>query len=131
MFLDPLIPLPHQFYSLSWDSRFQPQKDADGDGLLSLAHYGNDPDDRKWDTDGDGLSDQYELRMRAAGVQNGGANISPLSFDRPLGRFLYTSTRRETRATGNPNISCRIMSSILWETVSCHPAQALGHRYGA
>ncbi len=70
-----------EFYALNWGDDFRPQADADGDGLLSFAHHGNDPDDSRWDSDGDGLSDKYELRMRAAGAKNGGADISPLSRD--------------------------------------------------
>ena len=35
---------------------------ADGDGLISQAKGGNDPDDSTWDADGDGLSDVFEER---------------------------------------------------------------------
>ena len=42
---------------LAWDGLFPPLHDADGDGLA----YSADPNDSAWDTDGDGLSDQYEV----------------------------------------------------------------------
>ncbi|HEX2979893.1 MAG TPA: LamG-like jellyroll fold domain-containing protein, partial [Anaerolineaceae bacterium] len=53
-------------YTLDWgrdaDLTFGTLKDADGDGLLSKAFPdGNDPDDSKYDTDGDTLSDRYEI----------------------------------------------------------------------
>ena len=51
-------------------------KDADNDGLLALAYNGLDPDDTKWDTDGDGYSDANELLRR----QNGTA-VSPTLCD--------------------------------------------------
>ena len=55
-------------YRLAWDDLFPTLMDADGDGLLSPAHDGPDPDDSTWDTDGDGLSDAYELEMRESGI---------------------------------------------------------------
>ncbi|MCP4537309.1 MAG: LamG domain-containing protein, partial [Chloroflexi bacterium] len=48
-------------YSLAWDSRFPPLRDADGDGLRSRALGGDDPDDSSADSDADGLSDYYEV----------------------------------------------------------------------
>jgi hypothetical protein len=60
---------PDGGYRLSWDAAFATLKDADGDGLLSPAHNGPDPDDRAWDTDGDGLPDAYELELRQAGIK--------------------------------------------------------------
>ncbi|MDY7076379.1 MAG: LamG-like jellyroll fold domain-containing protein [Chloroflexota bacterium] len=63
-------------YRLSWDPAFETLKDADGDGLLSAAYDGPDPDDGKWDTDGDGFSDAYELQLRQAG-----SDISPSLAD--------------------------------------------------
>ena len=49
-------------YALAWDARFPTLVDADSDGLRSQDSGGNDPDDAYADTDGDGLSDYYELR---------------------------------------------------------------------
>ena len=54
-------------YRLSWDDKFPTLKDGDGDGLRSRAVGGNDPDDNTPDTDGDGLSDFYELQNAARG----------------------------------------------------------------
>ncbi|MCA9875491.1 MAG: hypothetical protein KC441_17595, partial [Anaerolineales bacterium] len=49
--------------------------DADGDGLLPLGAGGVDPDDTNWDADGDHLSDQFELAMRALTVEEGGETL--------------------------------------------------------
>lgn len=53
-------------FQLDWgqngDLKFPVLRDADGDGLLSKAFVnGNDPDDRLFDTDSDGLNDFYEI----------------------------------------------------------------------
>jgi hypothetical protein len=79
--LDVLPATLDEFYALNWDSGFGPQKDHDGDGRISRAWNGDDPDDTRWDTDGDGLSDDYELRLRAAQFSQGGATIDPLMRD--------------------------------------------------
>ncbi len=54
-----------QFMRMRWNKTeslvFPPQKDFDGDGLLSKADGGTDPDDTSFDTDGDGLDDRFEL----------------------------------------------------------------------
>lgn len=63
-------------YTLNWDDRFNGFLDADGDGVISQLHNGNDPDDSQWDTDGDGLSDARELALRAEGIA-----VSPESAD--------------------------------------------------
>ncbi|MGQ0603020.1 MAG: hypothetical protein ACT4QE_15155, partial [Anaerolineales bacterium] len=57
------------FYTRDGRLAFGPQRDFDGDGLLSRDFGGNDPDDAygQWDTDGDGLADAYELTQRAEG----------------------------------------------------------------
>ncbi|MCA9240258.1 MAG: hypothetical protein KDA37_08665, partial [Planctomycetales bacterium] len=47
---------------LAWDEAFPVLADADGDGLVSKALNGPDPDDENPDYDGDGLSDFYELQ---------------------------------------------------------------------
>jgi hypothetical protein len=60
-----LTPRGADKYGLAWDERFPALADADGDGLRSGSA---DPNDRLWDTDGDGLSDTYELEKRQAGV---------------------------------------------------------------
>lgn len=61
---------------LAWDERFPSQRDADGDGLISSAYNGMDPNELTWDGDGDGLSDAFELERRAEGV-----NYSPVALD--------------------------------------------------
>jgi hypothetical protein len=61
---------------LAWDARFPSLRDADGDGLLAAAHNGLDPNDNAADSDGDGLTDRFELERQAAGVV-----ISPILRD--------------------------------------------------
>ncbi len=52
--------------TLAWGETSSPafpaMVDFDGDGLRSAAFNGNDPDDRFWDTDNDGLSDPFEIK---------------------------------------------------------------------
>jgi Bacterial TSP3 repeat len=64
--------------SLSGGVRFL---DPDGDGLLARSAGGLDPDNTKWDTDGDGLSDGYEVWVRSQPFNAGGANLDPQSAD--------------------------------------------------
>ncbi|MFN8446941.1 MAG: LamG-like jellyroll fold domain-containing protein [Caldilineaceae bacterium] len=52
----------------AWDATFPAMHDFDGDGLISTVYGGVDPNDAAWDTDGDGLSDSYELERRAVGL---------------------------------------------------------------
>ena len=49
-------------FRLSWDDSFPTLVDADGDGLVSQAAGGNDPDDGNPDSDSDGLSDFFEFQ---------------------------------------------------------------------
>ncbi len=53
---------------LDWDSAFGSLHDADNDGVLSRAYGGVDPNDASWDSDGDGLSDKFEIDRRAQSV---------------------------------------------------------------
>ena len=48
-------------YRQRWDGTLPTLKDGDGDGLLSQAAGGADPDDSQWDSDDDGLADFWEL----------------------------------------------------------------------
>ena len=57
-----------EFVAWTWDPNLPPLRDRDGDGLLAAARGGNDPNDTKWDTDGDGVSDLVELRWREQGA---------------------------------------------------------------
>jgi len=50
--------LPAWWYNYA---RYRPQKDFDGDGLISPAYGGPDPDDSTVDMDGDGVVDKIEL----------------------------------------------------------------------
>ncbi|RLC77612.1 MAG: hypothetical protein DRI81_08290, partial [Chloroflexi bacterium] len=56
-------------------------RDADGDGLLAQVYNGNDPDDTTWDTDGDGLSDAWELGKSSIPASEGGQFFDPRDSD--------------------------------------------------
>ena len=60
------------------DGRYPFPLDADGDGLVAARRGGNDPDDTKWDTDSDGLSDYFEMN---AGQMAGGGFFDPTRAD--------------------------------------------------
>lgn len=47
------------FAAMDWDDELPDQADLDNDGLLAAS--GTDPNDEKADSDGDGLSDYYEI----------------------------------------------------------------------
>ena len=74
--LDEFVHVPADLDALQWaDTRpvgsypsFPLLDDVDRDGVLSSRVGGLDPDDRRWDTDGDGLSDAHELELRQDGV---------------------------------------------------------------
>ena len=61
---------------LAWDAQFPGIRDADGDGLISSAFGGLDPNDATPDADNDGLSDALELERRQAGF-----GVSPIQVD--------------------------------------------------
>ena len=67
--VDGLMALERRFGhdALAWDQAFGPLQDADFDGVDAVEFGGLDPDDRNWDTDGDGLGDAIELAAREAG----------------------------------------------------------------
>jgi cytoskeletal protein CcmA (bactofilin family) len=48
---------------------FPLHRDFDGDGLLARSVGGNDPDDRNWDADNDGVSDFREIELAEAGIR--------------------------------------------------------------
>jgi hypothetical protein len=106
-----------EFYRLDWGggTQFGPQMDHDGDGLVAQARLGNDPNDSIgecaglcWDSDGDGLGDEYELQVRALGVEKGGAVLSALAPDTDVDgltdaeevRLGTDPARRDTDADG-------------------------------
>ncbi len=86
-------------YRLAWDDSFPFLKDADGDGLRAVAFGGTDPNDGNPDSDGDGLSDFYELAT---------TNTDPLLADTDgdglcdgqEGDFLTDPTRADTDSDG-------------------------------
>jgi hypothetical protein len=53
---------------MSWDPLLPALHDADGDGLISAAFGGLDPNDATWNSDNDNLPDAFELERRAAGI---------------------------------------------------------------
>jgi hypothetical protein len=71
------------FYAWNWVPSFGnlAPYDWDNDGLVSHAHHGQDPDDTKWDTDGDLLSDGWEMDMAARPATEGGYAFDPLKAD--------------------------------------------------
>ncbi|MCA9979588.1 MAG: DUF4064 domain-containing protein, partial [Anaerolineales bacterium] len=66
--LDILPATLDEFAAFNWDDTLPTPRDADNDGLLAAAYNGLDPDDTRWDSDGDGLSDGYELDYRQRAV---------------------------------------------------------------
>ena len=60
----------------SWDAKFPSLRDADGDGLLSFAYNGMDPNDLTADADNDGLTDRFEMEDQSSGI-----NTSPILRD--------------------------------------------------
>ena len=61
-------PTGNDGYRLKWDARFPTSHDQDGDGLVTGALLGSDPNDQTWDSDADGLADRFELEKRTDGV---------------------------------------------------------------
>ncbi len=55
--------------------------DADGDGMLSYADGGLDPNDDTWDIDNDRLTDAYELTIRGRTREQGGVDLDPENPD--------------------------------------------------
>ncbi|MBK8048893.1 MAG: hypothetical protein IPK16_18285 [Anaerolineales bacterium] len=80
-----------------WDARFRSLADADGDGLRSTAYKGLDPNDATPDSDGDGLTDAYELNQQA-----GGRTISPVLRDTDNDGL---PDPQELRIGSNPNLA--------------------------
>ena len=71
--LDVLPATLDEFIALDWGGNldFPTQADYDNDGLTSRLLNGNDPDDTQlsaWDSDGDNLSDSYEILRRGEGA---------------------------------------------------------------
>ncbi len=60
---------------------FSAPQDRDNDGLMNIQYHGNDPDDTKWDTDGDTLSDSWEMDMAAKPTSKGGFAFNPILDD--------------------------------------------------
>ncbi len=81
---------------------FPAHRDYDGDGLLSASAPGggSDPDDTRWDTDGDGLSDYFEVNWRAP--DGSGAGLNPRTPDTD-GDGL--SDAEEIRLGTNPTVA--------------------------
>jgi uncharacterized repeat protein (TIGR01451 family) len=84
--LDILPATIDEFFARDWGKLggsidFAPAPDFDGDGLRNAAAGGLDPDDTKYDTDGDGLPDSYELEYGTLGVGRGGGSSSPTQKD--------------------------------------------------
>ncbi|MCA0350423.1 MAG: hypothetical protein LCH85_00375 [Chloroflexi bacterium] len=81
-YFDILPDTIEQFANLDWnmnpDLRFNQIKDADGDGLISQALGGVDPDDTRFDSDNDGLSDYVEL-SNGTNPQNADSDQDQLS----------------------------------------------------
>lgn len=101
------LPVPHfvrddgSFNVRFGEMAFGIQRDHDGDGLLALDFGGNDPSDRKWDNDGDGLSDAYELELRAGGFSVF-PTVSDSDGDCQLGEAHCLTDGEEERLGTNP-----------------------------
>ncbi len=84
LYFDVLPATLDEFYAWSWGgvSLFQHEpQDRDNDGLISRIFHGSDPDDTNWDTDGDTLSDSWEMEMAATPAAEGGFAFDPKQAD--------------------------------------------------
>lgn len=70
-----------EFIAWNWEPTLPEHHDLDNDGLLAPSHHGNDPDDTKWDADGDLLSDKWEIDMAAKPATEGGFAYNALKAD--------------------------------------------------
>lgn len=66
-----------KYYTVTNGRPFTNISDFDGDGVLPPT----DPNDLEWDTDGDGLSDKYEIDMRGTAREDGGIAYDPTQAD--------------------------------------------------
>ncbi len=76
LYFDVLPASVDSFFDWNWSasllqSKYSPH-DWDNDGLLSNIFHGSDPDDRNWDSDGDTLSDGWEIEMASTPAEDGG-----------------------------------------------------------
>ncbi|GIK56874.1 MAG: DUF11 domain-containing protein [Chloroflexi bacterium] len=102
-YFDVLPATVNEFASSDWTPGWLAhQRDLDGDGLLSITHGGNDPDDTTFDADGDGLTDNLEIGYQSLGTANGGGYINPLNRDTD-GDGLCDAD--ELRVGSNPNLA--------------------------
>jgi hypothetical protein len=71
------------FFDWNWDADnpLPPPYDQDNDTLTSLTYNGNDPDDTRWDSDGDQSSDSWEMVTAAKPAIEGGFAFNPTSVD--------------------------------------------------
>ena len=83
LYFDVMPATLNEFYALNWGGSmgFPSLHDHDNDGLVSGIYNGNDPNDMFWDTDGDLLSDSWELNKAAAPPEQGGFAFDPSSAD--------------------------------------------------
>ncbi len=109
VYLDVFPATLDAFYKLDWDPAFGTQIDHDGDGLVAARWGGNDPNDSPiacsgpcWDSDGDGLSDRFEMESRARGVRSGGYLLNPYGSDTDQDGL---NDRDEIRVGSNPALA--------------------------
>ena len=74
-----------EFYAWDWSNNaslpFSALRDRDNDGLIAKEYSGSDPDDTQWDTDGDTLSDEWEMELAAKPAEEGGFAFDPTRAD--------------------------------------------------
>jgi subtilisin-like proprotein convertase family protein len=98
--LDVLPPTLDEFVDVTTWADGMVFRDADGDGLLAQTFNGNDPGDTTWDTDGDGLSDAWELDRSSVAADEGGEFFDPRDPDTDDDGL---DDREEVLAGTNPN----------------------------
>jgi len=102
-----------EFISLSWNANsnlsFPAQKDWDNDGLLSTDLNGTDPNDERYDTDGDTLSDRFEQEngTSATAADSDGDGLSDA-------KELFLGTNPLDQDTDGDNLNDYLETELGW-----------------
>ncbi len=106
---------------LKWDTRFPTLADGDGDGLRASAKGGIDPNDATWDSDGDTLSDGFELARRTEGHDFSPAQCDTDGDGLPDVQEAQFGTNPNSRDTDNDGLTDNV--EVYHQVMLCQTGQ--------